>query len=293
MIDRYSIIALAIAFFLIGPFALAPEAADVIVVGDTQLKPVVEMIAGIRQTYDSSFTTYSPSEVRGRLRSITEKEKAKVIVALGKDALADALGLPSSTLVIYDLVVTPPAVSRPNTTGFYMGTPVKEYVDLINEHLHSIRKMAVVGTRDQLSVLDREENRKVVSYRVKNAGEFVDTLRRLDSADAILLPPDISLLTATALEEAYLLSFRKKIPLLGISEKNVRQGALLALVFDPANVGRRIGEYAAKAVKGTNVGQVPPSPPQRFDLYLNSETARKMGIQLPIEIVRKAKKIYP
>ena len=64
-------------------------------------------------------------------------------------------------------------------------------------------------------------------------------------------------------------------------------------VVDPVSVGRQIGEYANRVIKGGNIGQIPPSPPKRFELYLNSGTARKMGIRLPDEMVRMAKRVYP
>lgn len=268
------------------------EAAEVIVVGDSQLKPVVEIVSGIRKSLDASLKVFSPAEVKGRLVQLVDREEARVVIALGREAMEDALHLPPSIPVIFDLVVTPPPINRPNTTGFYMATPVREYAELIKNHLHSIKQVAVVGSRDQLKLLGREDTQQVSSYSVRSPSDLVTTVNRLNTADAILLLPDVSLLTASAMEETYLLSFRKKIPLLGISERHVKEGALLALVVDPVNVGRLIGEYAAKAVKGGSVGQYPPSPPRKFELYVNASTARKMGIQLPKEVIRMAKRIY-
>ena len=69
--------------------------------------------------------------------------------------------------------------------------------------------------------------------------------------------------------------------------------ALLALVVDPAFVGKQIAESASKAIRQGGLGQVPPSPPRKFDLYLITGTARKMGIHLPDEFVRTAKRVYP
>jgi len=268
------------------------QAAEVVLVGDTRLKPVVEIVSGIRKILDASLKIYSPEEVKGRLVQVVTREEAKVVVALGREAMEDALHLPTSIPVIFDLVVTPPPINRPNTTGFYMATPVREYAELIKNHLHSIKQMAVVGSRDQLKLLGREDTQQVSSYSVRSASDLVTTVKRLNTADAILLLPDVSLLTASAMEETYLLSFRRNIPLLGISERHVKEGALLALVVDPVNVGRLIGEYAAKAVKFGSVGQVPPSPPRKFELYVNASTARKMGIQLPNEVIRMAKRVY-
>ncbi len=56
-----------------------------------------------------------------------------MVIALGREALAEALTLPPSIPVIYDMVVTPPAINRPNTVGFYMATPSSEYAELVRD----------------------------------------------------------------------------------------------------------------------------------------------------------------
>ena len=281
------------SFALIHLSAYLSCAAEVLVVADTKLKPVVEVISGISKTLKSPLKIYPPSQVKGTLNAVVAEEDAKVVVALGREALTEALRLPPSVLVIYDLVVIPPVIGRPNTTGFYMATPAKEYTDFISNHLQGLSQIAAVGTRDQLNILARNDSALLTTHSVRNAFEFVSTIKQLSGTDAILLLPDVSVLTATAMEEAYLLSFRKKIPLLGISEKSVKDGALLALVVDSVNVGRAIGEYATKALRGGNVGQLPPSPPRKFELFVNLDTARKMGIRLPEDVVRSAKRTYP
>lgn len=291
----YVVCALFCSIFLFSSLATTCWAADIIVVADTRLRPAVEIISGIRKTLGGSMRVCQPEEARGALRGLVESEGARVVVALGKEALDEALVLPSSIPVIFDMVVTPPVFSRPNTTGFYLATPVREYADLIRNHLHSIRQLAVVGSREQLNTLalGAAQMGTFSIYSVRDSFELVNTVRQIDQADAILLLPDTSLLTSTAMHETYLLSFRKGIPLLGISERNVKEGALLALVVNMVNVGKLIGEYATKAARGVNIGQIPPSPPRKFDMYLNTATARKMGITIPNEVVRMAKRVYP
>jgi putative ABC transport system substrate-binding protein len=269
------------------------HATDVLVIADTKLKPVVDIVSGLSKTLKSPVKTYSPSRVKGSLEAIASEEHAKVVVALGREAIAEALRLPPSILVIYDMVVVPPVTNRPNTTGFYMATPAREYADFISSHLRGLDQVAVLGSADQLSLLAPGDSSLLTNYSVRNSFDLVNTLNQLNGANAILLLPDVTVLTTTAMEEAYLHSFRKRIPLLGISEKNVKEGALFALVVDPVHVGRLIGEYATRALKGANVGQIPPSPPKKYDLFVNLDTARKMGIQLPDDMLRGAKRTFP
>ena len=268
-------------------------AADVLIIADAQLKPVTEVTQGLRKTLRASTRIYSPAEVRGNLAAVLQREDARVVIALGREALSEALTLPPSIPVIYDMVVTPPAISRPNTVGFYMATPTSEYAELLRKHLPALKRMAVVASRDFLNILASDISSPTSSHSVKNTVEFVNTVKRLENTDAILLLPDNGIMTSTAMDEAYLLSFRRRIPLLGISERHVREGALLALVVDMVNVGKVIGEYATRALKSGNVGQSSALPPRKFELYLNMDTARKMRISIPDEVVRMARKAYP
>lgn len=273
--------------------ALPASAAEVLVIADAQLKPVMEVIQGLRKTLRASTRTYAPAEVRGTLAAVVQREDARVVIAMGREALGEALTLPPSIPVIYDMVVTPPSISRPNTAGFYMATPASEYGDLVRTYIPALRRVAVVASRDSLNTLAGNISPPVSSHTVRNTVEFVNTVKQLENTDAILLLPDSGVLTAAALEEAYLQSFRRRIPLLGISERHVKEGALLALVVDMVNVGKLVGEYASKALKSGNVGQPPAAPPRKFELFINMDTARKMRISIPDEVVRMARKAYP
>ncbi|GAM10788.1 ABC transporter substrate binding protein [Geobacter sp. OR-1] len=268
-------------------------AAEVLIIGDTRLKLVAEIISGIRKTLKSSITVYSSDDVKGTLRSVVAKEQPRIVIPLGRGALAEAQNLPAHITVIYGFVLTPSALKRPNTTGIYMATPAREYADLLNRHLHSIKYVAVVGSGEQLRLLNGGSKSRLDSYSVESSIELVDTLKTLSNTDAILLLPNAQLLTPATMEEVYLLSFRKRIPLLGISERQVRDGALLALVADLTDMGREIGEYASLVIRGAHADQLPPAPARRFDVYLNTETAKKMGIQVPDGLMRAAKGIVP
>ena len=70
------------------------EAARVLIVGDTQYSVVAETASDIQLSLRSQAKQYSVAEVKGRLAPIVERENAKVVVALGTDALAEALRLP-------------------------------------------------------------------------------------------------------------------------------------------------------------------------------------------------------
>lgn len=285
---------IAAAVAALGVFSAAACAAeDVLIVGDTRLKPVVDLISSIQQTLRSQARVYALHDVKGDLGAVVAREGARTVIALGKESITDALKLPPSVAVIYDLTVMPPQSTRPNTTGTYMATPAAEYVNLLRRYLPSLRRIAAVGSRDLLNAVGAAAFPQVSAHVADNSFDLVKSVRELEGTDALLLLPEATALTPTAMEEIYLYSFRRKVPLLGVSEKHVRQGALLALVFDPVSVGRQLGEIAAEAQSGADVGRIPASPARKFDLFINTDTARAMGVAIPAEMLRKAKRVYP
>lgn len=285
----FALIACGIVLLVSSPVA---EAARVLIVGDIQYSVVAEMASEIQLSLRSQAKEYNIAEVRGRLVPIVERENAKVVVALGTDALAEALRLPPAVAVVYGLVVVPPQTGRENVTGVYMSPPVAEYVGTLRKYLPPVQKVAVVGAQRMMRSLWGGANGNVSAYYVDTSAELLTTIGTLSDFGAILLLPDAQLLTASVMEKVLLFSFRNNVPLLGISEAQVKNGALLSLVFDPKTVSKQLVEKVQTVVDGTGAGELPASPPRKYNLYVNSKTARKMGIHLPDELLGKAKKVY-
>ena len=281
---------LAWIFFILAPPAFAVET---LIIGDIQYKPVVDVVSEIKSSLNSPAKVYATADVMGKLVQIADREDARLVVALGSNAVNEALKLPPSIPVIYGLVIAPPKTARQNITGVYMSTPVSEYVNTINEYLPSLKKLSVVGSQELMNILDGRSYAQVALYRVSSSSELVNTVDHLEVSHALLLLPDVALLTTAVMEQVYLFSYRKNVPLLGISEGNVKQGSLFAIVFDSVNVGQQIGEKAQHALNGVDLKEMPPSPPKKFNLFLNNATAKKMGITIPSEMLENAKRVYP
>jgi putative ABC transport system substrate-binding protein len=282
--------ALLLLFLLL--FTSPACAAKVLIIGDIQYAMVADVASEIQASLRTQSSEYATGDVKGRLGSVVEREDAQVVVALGAEAVGEALRLPPSIAVVYGLVVAPVRSARENVTGVYMSPPVSEYVTTVRRYLPEIKKISVVGSQAMMKSLLGGDTAQVAAYHVNSSSDLVNTVNRLADARALLLLPDANLLTAPVMSNVYLFSFRKNIPLLGISEANVKQGSLFALVFDPKAVSRQIGEKVQSILNGVDAGEIPASPPKRYNLYINSNTAHKMGIEIPDEMVRKAKKIY-
>lgn len=278
--------------FLVLLFTSPAQAARVLVVGDTQYALVADMAADIQAALKSTSKEYATADVKGKLGAIVEREDARVVVALGMEALGEALRLPASISVVYGLVAAPPRSGRASLTGVYMSPPVGEYLAMLRRYLPALGRIAVLGSPGMARSLLGDDAGAVTLHTVSSPAELVSTANRITNAKALLLLPDANLLSAQAITNVLLHSFKNNIPLLGISEANVKQGALFALVFDHKAVSRQIGEKAQAILNGADAAEVPAGPPRRYNLFINSNTARKMAIEIPDEMARKAKRIY-
>lgn len=68
-------------------------------------------------------------------------------------------------------------------------------------------------------------------------------------------------------------------------------GGLLAYGPDFPDLFRRAGDYVARILKGTRVGDLPVQRPEKFVLAVNVKTARVLGLTLPITLVQRAARV--
>ena len=284
---------LVLAVLLLLSTATSGWCAGIIILGDSQLKPVADVIAGIRKTVHSTPKIIAPGEVKGSLSRTVAAENAKVVIALGKEAVEKALQLPPSIPVICSMVISPPKTDRPNVTCALMATPVSDYMNYIRLYFPALKKIAIFSSAETRRSLPTGFQGQLAVYQADTSFEFIAKIRQLSGIDAMLLLPDVSILTSTALDEVYLYSFRNRIPVFGVSEKHVKQGSLFALVFDSYTIGRQLGEKATEVLSGADLSLSQSFSSRKFNMYLNADTAQKMGIDIPDDLLRRAKRIYP
>jgi len=268
--------------------------ADVLILGNSKLKPVADVIEGIKNSISASTVIKSPEEAKHALERIVRKENAKVVIALGKDSIVYAGSLPESIPIVYGLVIDPIETKRENITGVYMATPVTEYVSFINRNLPSINKIGIICVDQKKNYRSQSAvARKVIFHNASNPYEFIGGLKVLGhNVDALLLVPDRDLITSKALEALYLFSFKEKIPVIGISEKYVKIGSLFSLGFDTSEMGRQIGQITNRVLTKGSASGIQHSSPDKLNLYINSKTSETMSVEIPENLLKTAKKVY-
>ena len=82
-----------------------------------------------------------------------------------------------------------------------------------------------------------------------------------------------------------------KLPLIASQAQAVAQGALAGLEFNQREVGQQMGRLLVKLLRGNALGATPIETIAKPALWINQETARKLGLVLPDAVMKSAAQI--
>ncbi len=230
-----------------------------------------------------------------------------IVVAVG--AKASAVALKNHPVVLCVLIsksafeklqqTLPPQRMARSVSAIYLDQPHKRQIGLINVALPAIKNIGILfsGQTAEIHNLRRTiaESRFVLrEQRVQSAESLYHDLQSLlQTSDVLLATPDILVYNPSTMRNILLSTYRSGIPLVGISPAYVRAGALCAVFTTPEQIAiqaaHMIRQYAETA-------RLPaPQYPTEFDVSINQQVARSLGLQLMDEaaIIKQMKADLP
>jgi putative ABC transport system substrate-binding protein len=105
--------------------------------------------------------------------------------------------------------------------------------------------------------------------------------------DAIYVPTDNTVVTA--LEAIVKVGEENALPVFAGDTDSVPRGAIAALGFNYYDLGRQTGKIVARVLNGEAPGAIAVQGIETTQLYVNPGAAVKMGIELPEDVVARAK----
>ncbi len=170
-------------------------------------------------------------------------------------------------------------------SAIYLDQPVARQLALIAEALPQWQRLALIfSSRSdelaaQLAAGARTRQWRTSTEQVTSDRDLYPALQRVLAEPAVLLAlPDSTVYNSYTIQNVLLTAYRHHSPVVGFSPAYVRAGALLALYSTPT----QIGEQAADAVRAVLEGGAlpPPQPPLRFEIGINQNVARSLGVAL-------------
>jgi putative ABC transport system substrate-binding protein len=108
-------------------------------------------------------------------------------------------------------------------------------------------------------------------------------------ADAFLISPDALFVTRRV--QLITLAVRHALPALYHRRELVEAGGLMSYGSDLADQFRQTGVYAGRILRGEKPAEMPVQLPTRFELVINLQTAKTIGIEIPATLLAQADEV--
>jgi putative tryptophan/tyrosine transport system substrate-binding protein len=87
------------------------------------------------------------------------------------------------------------------------------------------------------------------------------------------------------------LATKQRLPLMTEEDRYVEAGALISYGANLADLYRRAAEYVAAILKGAKPGDLPVKLASKFEIFINLNTAKQLGLVIPPEVLVQADKV--
>jgi putative ABC transport system substrate-binding protein len=267
------------------PFAFGADELRVLVVLSESTTPY--------QTFAKTFRQNLSSNVHVRLLEHPEDFSANdlpadLIVTVGVKATDRMMGEATPVLAVmvpsatyFDLLEKQTRVKQ--ISAIYIDQPLSRQVALLDAVLPESPRVGVLystESRINLNELRTELDRqgyKLVAKQVRGSETLSSDLDDvLEHSDVLLAIPDSTIFNSSYIRNILLSSYRKRIPLVGLSQAYVNAGALCAIFSTPEQLA---AQTSAETNTFAQTRHLPaPQAPELFTVAVNKEVARTLDV---------------
>jgi len=255
--------------------------------GDNQMDRLAELVADlVRRPVAVLVATGRPAALAAKAANAT----IPVVIGVAEDPVR--LGLVAS-------------LARPggNITGvnFLTGELEGKRLELLRQMVPAARRIAVLVS--PASTTTTESTLRDVQAAAAAMGLQIEVLkadssREIDTAFATLAldRPDALFVGSgpfftTRRVQLAILAARHAIPAAFSIRQYVEAGGLMSYGSDLLGSYRQLGVYAGRILKGAKPAELPVAQPTKFELIINAQTARTLGLEVPATLLAVADEV--
>lgn len=271
----------------------------VAVVMSRLIPPYQKALSGFKKEFDCDTTVFDLQKKRDLEEMSKEINSAKpdLVLAIGSNALKLSKKYLKKTPVIFTMVLKP-GKAPDNVCGVSMTLPAKTHLEGLKLIAPKVKSVGIVfnpkhsGNRVELfKKAAKDLGLKIVSVAANSKKEAFSAIKLLASrVDSLWMVMDQDVVANFNLLQS--LSIKEKVPLATFSYKYVEMGALLALAPKFEDLGKQAGQLAKQIAGGTSPKKLGVVSPTNFYYSINVNTALKIGVGVPPEVLKKDHKLY-
>jgi putative ABC transport system substrate-binding protein len=194
-------------------------------------------------------------------------------------------------------------LARPggNVTGLSSQTPdaAGKRLELLREIVPSLRRLAVLAEPgNPYVVLDLEQTREaartmgveVAVFEVRHGEDIGPAFEAFkDRAEALYVPPvPMAFVNRVRINT---LAIAAHVPTLHGVREYVEAGGLMSYGPNWPHMWARAADFVDKILRGTKPADIPVEQPTKFDLVINSTTAKALGLKVPDQLLALADEV--
>ena len=239
------------------------------------------------------------------------RRQVVVIIAANTPSALAAKAVTTTIPIVFNVAEDPvklglvASLARPggNLTGInsFIGELVAKRLGLLRELVPgATRVAALVNPTDPITetaLRDMETATRAMGMQIKvlnasTSGEInaaFATFVHDERPDALFVSPD-SLFTTRRVQLAHLTT-RHAIPAISFSREFAEVGGLMSYGSNQSDNYRQVGVYAGRILKGAKPADLPVVQASKFELVINAETARTLGLTVPPMLLARADEV--
>lgn len=183
-----------------------------------------------------------------------------------------------------------------NTSGVSNFVPLEPQLEMFLKIKPSIKKLGFLynpGELNSISLINKLQeiclkyDIELVTVSASKTSEVAQSAGKLASlVDAIFISNDNTALSA--FKSIIKAANNVSIPVFVSDTDIVKDGAIAALGPDQYNLGLQTAKMIIKVLKGKEIKELPVEYPEKVELYLNPKAAEKIGIEIPVDLLKSS-----
>jgi ABC-type uncharacterized transport system substrate-binding protein len=239
------------------------------------------------------------------------RRKVAVIVSPGETATLAAKAATTTIPIVFNVAEDPvklglvASLARPggNLTGinFFNVELVAKRLELLRELVPGASRVAALVNPSNAASSERSRREVEAAARAMGLQILVlnaSTSREIDAAfaalaheraDALFVSPD-GFFNSRRVQLATLAA-RDRVPVTSATREIAEAGGLMSYGSNIADVWRELGVYAGRILKGASPADLPVVQSTKFELVINHQTARTLGLDVPPSLLTLADEV--
>ncbi len=296
---------------LVPTLAAAQVRPRVVAVKSAALAPYASVIAGFRAEADAEVQEVMLDEspaAAGRIFKKLAAQKPALVLAVGPLAAnAARRSLGEDIPVIFAMVpyFEKYGLEGPNITGIALTSDYTPELGALKAMAPKARKVGILHdprfSARQVQVAQEAASAlgmTIVSLETQTQAKVAKVLEgAAGKVDALLMVADKTVGNTTVVQALIAFAEEQKIPLIGLTSSQVKEGATLAVSPSPTAIGQQAGRLANRIIhEKVDPGALAVAQPEGMDIALSLAATRKLGpsCDATLELMRfAAKRDFP